>query len=77
MGICSYLVITAPGSRDAVGRRIAAIPGCDVVPAEDHDLLLLVAEASEALSGRELRERVEAVEGVYAMALTFAEVEAP
>ena len=77
MGISSYLVISAPGQRDAVGRRIAALPGCDVIPAERHDILLLVAEGSEALGDRELRERVEALEGVHAVALTFAEVEAP
>lgn len=77
MGICSYLVISAPGQRDAVGRRIAELPGCHVVPAEHHDLLLLVAEGSEALSDRELRERVEAMDGVHSVALTFAEVDAP
>lgn len=77
MGIRSYVVLSAPGQRDAVGRRIAALPGCEVIPAERHELLLLVAEGSQALNDRELRERVEALEGVHAVALTFAEVEAP
>lgn len=77
MGICSYVVLSSPGQRDAVGTRIAAIPGCEVIPAEAHDVLLVVAEGSAALGDRELRERVEALEGVHAMALTFAEVEGP
>lgn len=77
MGVCSYLVIPERGERDAVRRRIAALPGCTVLAAERHDLLILVADAPDAEGERALRERVEGLQGIQALNLTFAEVSAP
>jgi nitrate reductase NapAB chaperone NapD len=74
MAICSYLVIPEAGAATAVLERIAALPGCDVVPALEHDILLLVTETADVESDEALRGRIEALEGVQALMLTFAEV---
>ena len=48
MGIRGYLVLTEPGAAAATALRIAALPGCEALPAERHDVLLLVTETEDA-----------------------------
>jgi nitrate reductase NapAB chaperone NapD len=76
MAICSYLVMPEPGQADALRERLASLPGCEVTPAENADLLLLVTEAADRAADEALRGRLEALDGIQAMVLTFGEVEA-
>lgn len=75
MSICSYLVMVRDGATEEVSARISALPGCEVVPAENRDVLLLVAEARVSGGGHDLREHIEAMEGVRGLVLTFAQVD--
>jgi nitrate reductase NapAB chaperone NapD len=75
MSVCSYLVIPTAGTAEAVARRLAAIPGCDVTAAENRDVLVLVTETEGREEEKALRARVEGVEGVMAMVLTFGEID--
>jgi nitrate reductase NapAB chaperone NapD len=76
MPICSYLVMPEPGATDAVRERLSALPGCDVLQAENRDLLVLVTDTADRAAEAALRARVEALEGIGALVLTFGEVEA-
>jgi nitrate reductase NapAB chaperone NapD len=76
MPICSYLVVPTRGRMGAVAKRLAGIPGCDVVAARNREVLLLVTESADAAEERELRARVEAEEGVLALVFTFGEIAA-
>ena len=75
MAICSYLVLSNPGESPALAERLASLPGCDVVPAQNRDLLLLVTDSIEATEQAALREQVEQMEGVSSMVLTFGEID--
>jgi nitrate reductase NapAB chaperone NapD len=75
MSVCSYLVIPAAGTAKAVARRLAAIPGCEVTPAENRDVLVLVTETEGRDEEKALRATVEGVEGVMALVLTFGEID--
>jgi nitrate reductase NapAB chaperone NapD len=75
MVICSYVLIAAPGSADALSRRIALLPGCEVVRAGNRDVLLVVTEAEDAERDGALRDRIASMEGVRSLALAFGEVE--
>ena len=75
MPICSYLVIPGEGASPAVAARLAEIPGCDVLSAENRDLLLLVTQADTPEEDAALRSRVEATEGVRGLVLTFGDVD--
>lgn len=77
MGISSYLVIPAAGKGGDVRRSLASLTGCDVVPAQGHDLLILVSDTDGPREDEALRARVEATDGVQALVPTFAEVVAP
>jgi nitrate reductase NapAB chaperone NapD len=75
MPVCSYLVFPERDNAEAVAERLAILPGCEVIPAENRDLLLLVTDTEDADEERALRLRVHATEGVLAMMLTFGELD--
>jgi nitrate reductase NapAB chaperone NapD len=75
MTICSYLAIPAPGEGATLRARLAALPGCEVVPAENRELLVLVTETPDRGADDALRARIEGMAGLQALVLTFAEVE--
>lgn len=73
--ICSYLVIPEEGAADRVGRRLAGLPGCEVTPARDRDLLILVTDTPGLEEEEELRSRIEAMKGIRALLFTFGEID--
>ena len=75
MPICSYLVLPEAGCRSGVAATLSALPGCEVEPAENKDLLLLVTDTSTPEEDRRLMAQVEAIPGVQAMVLCFGEVD--
>ena len=75
MPICSYLVIPEHGASQRVAGRLAALPGCDVVPAENRDVLVLVTDTPGFEEESALRREVEALDGIQALLLTFGEID--
>jgi nitrate reductase NapAB chaperone NapD len=73
--ICSYLVIPEDGASVLVAERLATLPGCDVVPAENRDVLILVTDTPGLEEESALRRRVEALDGIQALLLTFGEID--
>lgn len=74
MPICSYLVIPRRGTARAVEARLDGLPGCDVARATNRDALLLVTETGSREEDEALRARIEDVEDVHALILTFGEI---
>jgi nitrate reductase NapAB chaperone NapD len=75
MPICSYLVIPEEGATDRVRADLASIPECEVVRAENRDVLLLVTETPGLEEEDALRSAVEAMDGIQALLLTFGEID--
>ena len=75
MPICSYLVIPERGAVDSVEERLEALAGCEVARAENREILILVTETPGLEKENELRERVEAMEGIQALLFTFGEID--
>ncbi len=75
MPVCSYLVIPQRHSADDLATRLTELPGCDVVAACNRDVLLLVTDTPGPREDRALRERIEGMEEVQALVLSFGEVD--
>lgn len=67
--IRSYLVHVAPGTRDEVAGRLRALPGCDVLAAENRDVIILVAEAEAGEAEDTIEDRIAGVVGVVGVSL--------
>lgn len=75
MPICSYLVIPEEGATLGVRDRLAGMPECDVVAAENRDVLILVTDTEGLQREEALRSTIEAMEGIQALLLTFGEID--
>jgi nitrate reductase NapAB chaperone NapD len=76
MPICSYLVVPEAGATRRVAVELSRMPGCEVVAAQNRDLLILVTETASLGADQALRERVERLDGIECVMLTFGEIDA-
>ena len=75
MPVCGYVVLPRPGALEDAARDLRDIEGCEVFPAENDELLLLVTESDSVQHDQELRQRVNGVPGIQALLLTFGEID--
>jgi nitrate reductase NapAB chaperone NapD len=75
MAVCSYLVIPAEGTTDAVMARLSALPGCETARAENREVILLVTDTQGPEQEKALRQQLENVDDVLAMIFTFGEID--
>jgi nitrate reductase NapAB chaperone NapD len=75
MPICSYLVIPEAGATARVSAELSRIPGCDVIPAQNRELLILITETGGREADEALRKEVEGLDGVEALVFTFGEID--
>ena len=74
MPVCSYLVIAAEGEAAAVAAQLTRLRGCEVTPAENGDVLILVTDTAGAAEDTDLRDHLGEIEGIQALLLTFGEL---
>lgn len=75
MPICGYVVVPRPGELNATSQALSRIQGCEVVPAKNRDVLLLVTDTYSGDEDRELRRQLDAVPGIQAVLMTFGEID--
>jgi nitrate reductase NapAB chaperone NapD len=75
MPVCSYVVFPQQGKAQEVARRLSEIPNCEVVPAENRSLMILVTDTETAADERALQQRLDSIEAIECMAITFGEVD--
>jgi len=73
--VCSYVVVPRPGKAASVASDLARIDGCEVAPAENAEMLLLVTSTASLDEDAALRREVEALGGIQALLMTFGEVD--
>lgn len=75
MPVCGYVLIPGADRGAEVCERLSGMDGCEVVPALNSDLILLVTTTPDPAADRDLRGRLEALPGVDALLLTFGEID--
>lgn len=75
MPVCGYVVVAGPGEADATAAALSRIEGCEVVPSENRDVLLLVTDTVSDSEDQDLRRRLEDVPGIQALLMTFGEID--
>ena len=74
MAVCSYLVFPAVGEREAVHAELSSMPGCDVVPSTNRDVLMLITDTPGRREDDQLRKTLELMPGIEALLFTFGEL---
>jgi nitrate reductase NapAB chaperone NapD len=65
----SYLVYPRPGGREPLLEALSLIPECEVIPASNQDLFILVTATSSAEEDQRLEESIAGLAGFGNMAL--------
>lgn len=69
MAIQSFLVYTKPGHKAAVCSALAALPGAEVSPSDNRDLVILVTESKDKTATQCFESTLESLGGVDGFAL--------
>lgn len=64
MGVRSFLVHVAPGSVEDVARILRSDPSCEVYPAENRDVIVVVSDLDDRAAEVAFDERLSAMGGV-------------
>ena len=69
MSILSYLIFPEPGKKNELQSALATIPNCDLIPSDNKDLLVLVAESDSKEGEAELRLQLESIPSLAGFSL--------
>ncbi len=69
MVIKSYLVFPVEGKRSELEKALEAVPGCEVTPSTNRDVVVLVTDTEGEQAEKALEERLHAIPSLQALTL--------
>jgi nitrate reductase NapAB chaperone NapD len=75
MPVCGYVAVPRPGEQTSLQGELSDLAGCEVVAAENSEVLLLVTTTSTFQEDLELRRRIEGLPSLEVLLLTFGEID--
>ncbi|WP_194767799.1 hypothetical protein [Tamlana sp. I1] len=69
MPIKSYLAHPYDGKKDDLVIALSQISKCDVIPAENNDVLIIVTETDTLKEDEQLKETIEAIDSLKLLAM--------
>lgn len=69
MPIKSYLAHPHNGKKEILLRSLSALNYCEVIPAENKEVIVLVTETKDEEQDKELKEEIESIESLKLLAL--------
>ncbi|WP_372365961.1 chaperone NapD [Candidatus Uabimicrobium sp. HlEnr_7] len=72
MPICSYIVYPRSGKKNIAENQLSKLQHCEVVAAQNRELLILTTETFNKKQEKELQEKLCNLECVENFALSFA-----
>ncbi|WP_136465246.1 chaperone NapD [Flagellimonas onchidii] len=69
MPIKSYLVHPAEGKKETLTNELSNMQHCEVVPAENEEVLILITETDSKQEEEELKQNLEKISDIKLMAL--------
>ena len=75
MPIFSYLAYPVDGAKDDLVKDLRAIDHCDVVPAENEEILILVTDTPDEESEEALKKKLKELKSLQSLGMTFGHVD--
>lgn len=69
MPIKSYLAHPEQGKKDELARALSAIDHCEVIPAENKDLIILITDTENNLEEELLKEKLDSIDSLELLAM--------
>jgi len=74
MAVCSYIVQPSEGRLEALIATLSAIEGCEVIPADNREAVILITETNSNVEEENLQATLKGIDEIECMALTFGQV---
>jgi hypothetical protein len=71
MPIFSYLAIPGSGAKDALCADLAGLKYCRVMPADNHDVVILVTDTPDQAAEEALQETLAKLQSLQSLSLAF------
>jgi hypothetical protein len=71
MPVFSYLAYPAQGAKDELLKDLAALEYCEVTPAENEELLILVTDTPDEEKEKVLQKKLEGLKSLQSLGMTF------
>ncbi|MGB0896629.1 MAG: chaperone NapD [Flavobacteriaceae bacterium] len=69
MGIISYLAHSHEGKRNELYKALQSIEDCEVIPAENEDVIVVVTDTESKQEDDKVKEQIEAIESLKLLAM--------
>ena len=71
MPVFSYLAYPVSGSKEQLFIDLAALDFCEVTPAENEEVMILVTDTPDEETEKKLQEQLKALESLESLGMTF------
>jgi nitrate reductase NapAB chaperone NapD len=71
MPVFSYLAYPKPGAKEALLNDLAALDYCEVTPAENEDILILLTDTPDEKREKELQNKLKELKSLESLGMTF------
>lgn len=72
MPVMSYLAYAASADRAALADALAQVPGCEVLPSDRNEVLVVVTDTPDEQAEQALQARLQGLSGLKALVLVAA-----
>lgn len=71
MPVFSYLATPSPGQKEELVQDLTALDYCEVMPAENNEVLILVTDTPDEHQEKALQEKLNNLKSLESLAMTF------
>ncbi len=71
MPVLSYLAYPVQGAKEELFNALSALDHCEVIPAENKDVLILVTDTPDDEKERELQQKLKELKLLQSLGMTF------
>ncbi len=75
MPVFSYLAYPVAGAKQSLFNELSALNYCEVLLAEDEDVLILVTETTDENEEKELQNKLQKLESLQSLSMTFGHID--
>ena len=75
MPVFSYLAYPKPGAKESLLNDLAALDYCEVTPAENEEILILVTDTPDEDREKALQKKLKRLKTLESLGMTFGHVD--
>ena len=71
MPVFSYLAYPKPGAKDALRNDLESLEYCEVMPADNEEILILVTDTPDENKEKKLQKKLKKLKSLESLGMTF------